>query len=308
MNQQTLNISPTKAMHFDRTLWRLLYQIRHANNTFGPVYMSKIDLSNCFYRLWLHPEDTHRLVVLLLTREHERDLIGIPLTNPMRWVSSPPNFWLAQRLLRIWPTQIFGIPRGGPRLNLLAPHRFYALSGSIPETPPSTAPSKSHSKIFSSAKTPFFLPVKYWDIYVDDFCGLVQGKQWTCRIVQQILFQALNKVFQPVDDNNTKFQQEPASVKKLKKRDARWSTVKIILGWLLNTVEKTIVLPEHCALHLIEIMESIPYSQRSIATNAWQKIVGKLVQFFVFLKSQRLFLTPYTQVYHIKCTQTDNFS
>ena len=92
VNADTFNIAPSEAMQFGRTLWRLLYRIHHANSQFGPVYMSKVDLSDGFYRLWLRPEDTHRLAVLFPSRKNEPALIGIPLTNPMGWVSSPPNF------------------------------------------------------------------------------------------------------------------------------------------------------------------------------------------------------------------------
>jgi hypothetical protein len=92
VNKDTLNIAPSKAMQFGRTLWRLLYRIHHANTKFGPVYMSKVDLLDGFYRLWLQPEDTMRLAVLFPSRPNEPDLIGIPLTNPMGWVSSPMNF------------------------------------------------------------------------------------------------------------------------------------------------------------------------------------------------------------------------
>ena len=40
----------------------------------------------------LRPEDTHCLAVLFLTRKNEPALIVIPMTNPMGWLSSPPNF------------------------------------------------------------------------------------------------------------------------------------------------------------------------------------------------------------------------
>ena len=92
VNADTFNIAPAEAMQFGRTLSRLLYRIHHSNSQFGPVYMSKVDLSDGFYRLWLRPEDTHRLAVLFPSRENEPALVGIPLTDPMGWVSSPPNF------------------------------------------------------------------------------------------------------------------------------------------------------------------------------------------------------------------------
>ena len=65
-------------------------------------------------------------------------------------------------------------------------------------------------------------------------------------------------------------------MKKLRKGDARWSTSKIILGWLLDTIQKTISLPEHRAARLLEILDAVPPTQRSIATKAWHKILGEL--------------------------------
>ena len=60
----------------------------------------------------------------------------------------------------------------------------------------------------------------YWDIYVDDYCGVIQGNKCQRQMVKRILFQALDKVFRPLDNDDTTFCQEPASIKKLKKSDA----------------------------------------------------------------------------------------
>ena len=119
-------------------------------------------------------------------------------------------------------------------------------------------------------------PLTYWDIYVDDFLGLCQGNAETRQLVKRILFQSLDKVFRPVDAADTPFRQEPASLKKLRKGDARWATIKVILGWLVDTVAKTITLPEHRAARLIEILNSVAPSQRWIATKDWHKIMGEL--------------------------------
>ena len=85
-------------------------------------------------------------------------------------------------------------------------------------------------------------------------------------MVKRILFQALDKVFQPLNDENTPFCQEPASIKKLKKRDACWTTSKIILGWLIDTLNKTICMLENRGTRLQKILDSIPHTQCSIAT------------------------------------------
>eukprot|EP00536_Pseudo-nitzschia_multiseries_P018029 jgi/Psemu1/53796/gm1.53796_g len=92
VNQDTTPLVPTEAMQFGHTLPRLLTKLHRANNRFGPVYMSKIDLADGFYRVQLKPEDTMKLGVHFPSRKGEPSLIGIPLTNPMGWKSSPPNF------------------------------------------------------------------------------------------------------------------------------------------------------------------------------------------------------------------------
>ena len=68
------------------------------------------------------------------------------------------------------------------------------------------------------------------------FFGLVQGNKWKRRAVKRVLFRSLDKVFRPIDEADTKYRQEPASMKKLKNGDARWSTTKIVLGWFLDTI------------------------------------------------------------------------
>ena len=94
-------------------------------------------------------------------------------------------------------------------------------------------------------------------------------------MVKRILFHALDKIFRPLDANDTPFQQEPVSLKKCKNGDTRWSTTKIILGWFLDTIAKTISLPEHCVQQLHEILSSVSPNQRWIATKAWHKIVSE---------------------------------
>eukprot|EP00536_Pseudo-nitzschia_multiseries_P007795 jgi/Psemu1/18770/gm1.18770_g len=92
VNQDTIPLAPAEAMQFGRTLLPLLTKLHRANNLFGPMYMSKIDLADGFYRVQLKPEDTMKLGVLFPSRKGKPPLIGIPLTNPMGWKSSPPNF------------------------------------------------------------------------------------------------------------------------------------------------------------------------------------------------------------------------
>ena len=83
INDNTVPLAPPEAMQFGQTLKRPLQHIHRAVGIFGPVYMSKIDLSDSFYWLWLRPEGTLKLAVLFPSRPGEAPLVRILLTNPM---------------------------------------------------------------------------------------------------------------------------------------------------------------------------------------------------------------------------------
>ena len=79
-------------MQFGKALNRILQRIQAANPRYGPVYMSKIDVADAFYRINLNPADSIQMGVLFPTKKGERKLIGFPLVLPMGWVESPPVF------------------------------------------------------------------------------------------------------------------------------------------------------------------------------------------------------------------------
>ena len=73
--------------------------------------------------------------------------------------------------------------------------------------------------------------------------GLVQGNKYRrCRI-KRALLHAMDKVFRPLDPDDNPHRQEPASIKKLLKGDGAWDTRKIILGWIIDTMNGKIEPP-----------------------------------------------------------------
>ena len=119
-------------------------------------------------------------------------------------------------------------------------------------------------------------PLTYWDVYVDDFIGLAQGSTHSRRRVKRALFHALDLIFRPLDEEDDEYRQEPASVKKLRKGDGTWSTIKTILGWIIDTLAMTIQLPPHRLERLNEILNGIAPTQRRTSINNWHRIVGEL--------------------------------
>ena len=92
INTETLLQANAKAMQFGRALERVLYQVRHANTRFGPVYMSKIDIADGFYRVWVQPRGVQNLGVVFPKYDSEEQMVAFLMVLPMGWIESPPYF------------------------------------------------------------------------------------------------------------------------------------------------------------------------------------------------------------------------
>ena len=76
-------------------------------------------------------------------------------------------------------------------------------------------------------------PLRYIDVFVDDFLGLSQGRG-NGRRVRKILLHAVDDVLRPLEDGDNVHRKEPVSLKKLHQGDCSWSTIKTMLGWMLR--------------------------------------------------------------------------
>ncbi len=65
---------------------------------------------------------------------------------------------------------------------------------------------------------------------MDDFVGLAQKHKQQVRCT---LLEAVDEVFWPLSPSDPPTQQEPVSIKKLLEWDGSWSTIKLVLGWIL---------------------------------------------------------------------------
>ena len=119
-------------------------------------------------------------------------------------------------------------------------------------------------------------PLGTFDVFVDDAIGLAQGGTLRRQRLRRILFTAIDTVFRPLDAGDSPHRQEPISVKKLLKGDGCWTTRKVILGWLIDTVQQTIALPPHRVARFLDILTSVPLHQKRITLTKWQQLLGEL--------------------------------
>ena len=61
--------------------------------------MTKYDLSNGFYQMFLDPADSLKHSILMPHYEGELQCVAIPLSTMMGWVSSPPMFCAASETM-----------------------------------------------------------------------------------------------------------------------------------------------------------------------------------------------------------------
>ena len=167
----------------------------------------------------------------------------------------------------------------------------------IPMTaPPSSLPTKVRTKqLLPNLQTPVgrdpslpSLPLPgYMDVFVDDFITIAQGDDAHLEHVRNILMTAIDQVFRPCDAFDSPTRTEPISVKKLRKGDCSWHTIKIVLGWVIDTVALTIQLPQHRVERLATILASIPSTQKRIGIKKWHKVLGELRSMSIALPGAR---------------------
>ena len=107
----------------------------------------------------------------------------------------------------------------------------------------------------------------YVDVFVDYLIGLVQGPRNQRRHVRRTLLHALDKVFRPLDRQDTKQRKEVLSLKKLDAGDCSWSMCQALLRWIVESINMTITLPPNQVAGLEAIVSAIPRSQRRIGVD-----------------------------------------
>lgn len=292
VNQDTLPLAPRDAMQFGHALDRILREVLLADPKHGLVELMKVDISDGFYRVNLALDDIAKLGVVFPVRDGQRPLVAFPLVLPMGWVNSPPIFCAAtETAADIANANLQDTMRSSPHSldTMAAPmdddDEIEQRTGSDivkPFSSPAAGPtiSTTSSVPTESIKRDPSLPtgqepIGYFDVFVDDFLGLVQGKHNRSR-VRSTLLRAIDEVFRPNDFYDDLLRREPVSLKKLRQGDCSWNTIKVVLGWVLNTVAMTVELPQHRQERLAEILASIPVTQKRIAVKKWHKILGEL--------------------------------
>ena len=326
INADTLPLAAKESMQFGHALDRILREILLADPAHGPVYLIKIDISDGFYRIALNIDDIPKLGVVFPTLPGEEPLVAFPLVLPMGWSNSPPIFSTATETIADLANErltsnvdmpphhlddlaesILSTPPSCPMVTspnftcplVTPPDLTSATSTSLLVAPPLLGPTRDPT--LSPVVTPPFLgltrdpslptsqkPLAYADVFVDDFIGAAQDLDLNNRQrVRKALLHSIDDVFQPLLPNDNPTRQEPVSMKKLREGDCSFGTLKLILGWIIDTINMTIQLPQHRVDRLAEILNSIPATQRRTSVKKWYSILGELRSMALALPGSR---------------------
>ena len=268
VNDETARLAPPEAMQFGKALKRVLSKLVHADPSYGPALLGKIDIADGFYRIGIQPRDIPRLGVILPSDGAE-PLVALPLSLPMGWVESPPYFTaVTETACDLMNTSL----RHG---ETLPPHPLESLAA----TPPSATTSPTGEKVPRLARMgstmPRSPPLAYGDVYVDDFILAAQTKRHQTRVMRAALH-SIDQVLRPLSAADGPHRKQPVSVKKLLQGDACWATRKTVLGWDLDTEAGTLTLPPHRLDRLYALLDAFPDTRRRAPISEWHQLLGEL--------------------------------
>jgi hypothetical protein len=173
--------------------------------------------------------------------------------------------------------------------------------------PPATGPSRSPTQgplLVPVQQRPHYVrpvPIKKWDIYVDNFIGLIQGGPRHCQHVNLAYLSTLDTVFRRLSPSDGPFRQEPASIKKMQKGGTTWATIP---GWTVDTLQMTIELPAHRVTRLFDILDSVPSHQGRTSAKKWQKLLGELRSIVLAIPGGRGMFSVLQNVLDKRCNTT----
>ena len=266
VNEVTVPLAPKEAMQFGQVLRRILIQIHRADPRWGPVCIAKDDISDGFYNVFVNANGVKQFGIILPTPPGQEPLVLFFLVLPMGWVLSPPVFCALTET-------VADLTKAGIDSNWRPPlHRLEQVADTL--TPSDRPVSKAGRPPRIQARNKGPLGVD--DVYMDDFILLAQGTKKGCRRLRRVLFHMVDRVFRPPDDDDDAWKKDPNSIKKLLRGDGSLETVKVVLGWVIDTIAGTIELPPHGLERLMELLAAFPQSRQTCPKRELHRLLGEL--------------------------------
>jgi hypothetical protein len=274
VNESTKKQAPRGPVEeLGNVVWRIMDLMDQCSN--DDLHFQKIDLSDGFWRMIVEEEQKWNFCYVLPTPPGEPVQIVVPSALQMGWAESPGFFASATETIRDV------IAEDLRNRKQLPPHRYEAFT--IP-TQPLQATREEDAFVGNF-------------VYVDDFINMATQNPSRTRLlaITRASMHAIHEVFPPPDVTGHTEGKDPISLKKLQQGDARWETVKEVLGFLFDGAAKTVSLPPDKAANILKELERV-LKKQMLPFKRFRSLLGKLRHVAIILPSLRGLFTPGNQI------------
>jgi hypothetical protein len=278
VNETTTLEAPAAAIdQMGHALQRIIHAFAETDED-AKIFMAKYDIKDGFWRLDCQEGEEWNFSYVLPQEEGEPTrLVVVPTSLQMGWVESPPYFCAASETARDVATKYTERPIGS-----LPKHKFahFAMQNEEVKKLPTSMDSYDGFRYFE-------------DVYVDDFLALAIGlSQEQLQHVADAVLHGIHDVF-PVDEVD---ENDPISLKKLKKQDGEWALQKDMLGFTFDGKNKTMQLEEPKREFLLTILHKWLRGARrksgQVAFSEFESVVAKVRHAFMLIPAGRGLLSP----------------
>ena len=280
MNEATTLEAPAGAIdQMGHSLQRIIHAFAEVNAD-AKIFMAKFDIKDGFWRMDCQEGEEWNFAYVLPQREGEPIRLVVPTSLQMGWVESPPYFCAASETGRDVAEKYAEMELGS-----LPDHKFieYAMGGEDIKALPTQSADKD---------------LKYFlDVYVDDYLAMaVATSQEQVRHVANAVLTGVHDVF-PSDDDD---ENDPLSLKKLKKKEGEMALFKEMLGFDFDGDAKTMQLEAGKREFLLAILHKWIRTASSktagIEFDEFESVIAKIRHGFMCIPGGKGLLTPCNKV------------
>ena len=271
VNKTTIKLAPQEPVREIGNVFRRVVTLMDSAALDEVVMMSKIDLSDGFWRMLVQEDDMWNFAYVMPDAPGTPTRIVVPSSLQMGWAESPAYFCAATETAR---DVIQGLVADTVEL---PQHCFEEYMHPQKAAKRSKSDSPAHSTY----------------VYVDDFIGVaVENKDGTLlgRMTRSILH-GIHAVFPSPAVTGHTDGKDPISVKKLQRGDGQWHHEKELLGFICNGEAKTVRISDAKFTDIVHEIQRILKKKR-VQLKRYRRIVGKLRHVALIMPSTKGMFSP----------------
>jgi hypothetical protein len=271
VNETTTKLAPSGPVEEIGNVFRRLMSLLDSAENDEVVMLSKIDLSDGFWRMLVEEEHKWNFAYVMPDPPGDPVRIVVPSALQMGWAESPGYFCAATETGRdiIQGLVADEVP--------LPPHCLEEYMH------PATSAKRSRSDS----------PVHGVYVYVDDYIGAaVENASGTLlgRISRSALH-GIHSIFPPPAVTGHLGGKDPILLKKLQRGDAQWNHEKELLGFIVDGAAKTVRISQSKSDDICNELRRIQKKKR-VPLKRYRKIIGKLRHVALILPGSKGLFSP----------------